>query len=146
MGAHQLAPAGEVPGRAGGERTARQLLAIAEALGGKFRRHFGNEIERADAPLGGDIAGRHPHAGKAGHIGLDDVERRGGRRRGIERIAAGAQDAGAGLRRQRMRRRYHAMERRNGRAASIHSSPSSHDGVVAILPHDGSMHQPHVAQ
>jgi hypothetical protein len=37
------------------------------------------------------------------------------------------------------------MERGNGRAASIHSSSSSHGRIVAILPHGGSMHQQHVA-
>ena len=123
VAAHQLAPARQIARRAAGDRAARQLLAAGELPGRKRARHARDEVQRAHAPLRGDVAGRHPHAGQAGHIGLDHVQRSGGRGGRIERVAAGAQHRRTGLRRLRMCRRDDPAQGGNRRSPAVHHAP-----------------------
>ena len=49
-----------------------------------------------------DVDEDRRHPGDADHVGMDDAERDPGGDAGIDRVAAGAQHAGGGLRGQRM--------------------------------------------
>ena len=109
MRAHKFGPTAKVARHTRRQRPAHQILAPGEALDRKALRHARHEIEHADALLGGDPAGREPRAGKAGHVRLDDVERGRGCGRRVEGVAALRQHLRAGLRRERMRRRDHAL-------------------------------------
>jgi hypothetical protein len=76
VSAHHLAPAGEIAGRADGDRPAQDLLAALQLVERELARNAAHEIERPHAPLRGDVAGRQALAGEARHVGLDDVQRR----------------------------------------------------------------------
>ena len=109
--ADQFGPACEVTRHADRERSARQILTLAEALGRKTRRHARHEVEHPDALLRRDPAGRKARTREPRHVGLDHIERGGGRGRSIERIAAIAEHPRAGLRGERMRRRNDTLGR-----------------------------------
>jgi hypothetical protein len=119
VSAHHLAPAGEIAGRADGDRAAQDLLAALQTVERELARDAAHEVERAHAFLAGDVAGCHALTREARHVGLDDVQGSRCRRRGIESVAAVAQDAGAGRRGQRMGGGHHAVPRCDCRTLAV---------------------------
>ena len=67
----------------------------------------------------GDVAGRHALAGEARHVGLDHVQGRRRRCRGVEGVAAVAQHARAGRGGQRMGGGHHAVPRCDCRTLAV---------------------------
>ena len=90
---------------------AREILAHLEAIDGEALGHARHEVEHFYAALGRHPAGREPLPRQSRHVGLDHVERRRGRGRRIERIAALREQTRARLRGERMRRRDNTFDR-----------------------------------
>ena len=122
----EFAPAREIARRTDRHGATLELAAVAELVDREVLGDLAYEVERADALLLGDVAGRHAAAGQSGHVGFHDIQ---SCRRGdccVEGIAAVRQDACSGSGSQRMGRSDHAVPRCDCRTFAVlqHSSMS----------------------
>ena len=90
---------------------ADDLLAFSELADREFRGDARGVVQAADALFGRDIAGGIAQPGQPGHVGLDDVECRGGRGSGVKSVAAHGEDARTSRSGQRVGRGDHAVYR-----------------------------------
>ena len=120
VGLHQLAPAGEIAGRRDRQGPARQVGALAEAIGWEARRDRWDEVENAHALLGTDPHRRETHPGQAGHERLDHIQGGRGGGGGVEGVAALPEEARSGLGCEGMGGGDHAVAGGHGGASAKH--------------------------
>src|SRR5262249_34450573 len=123
IGADELGPTREIARGAYGEGAGAQLAPLGEPRGRPARRHRRYEVERAYAPLLGDVAGGKAEAGETRHERFDDVEGGGCGDRCIEGIASLRQQPCPGLGRERVGGGYNTVERCDGGSSAVHLSP-----------------------